>query len=181
MSALLQAVGQIVGHTPFWVFGVFALLVFLGIQALRERTLPVRRIVITPAVFITWGIIGLATAPHFSSLLVGDWVVAAAAGASIAAMIARFARLRADRDRQLVHLPGSTLPLIRNLVIFTAKYGLAVAMAITPAARDHLAFWSVAVSGLSAGYFLGWLGRLVAAYRRAPALAPAFAVQGGVS
>ena len=175
MSAI-QILGAILVHTPVWVYALFALLVFLGAQGLRPRIVTLRRLVILPAVFIVWGIEGLVTKPNFSALLMADWIAAIAAGVALAALIVRFPDLRADRDSRRVHLPASVQPLIRNIVIFLARYSLGVAMAMLPAAREHLAFWDVAVSGLSAGYFLGWLGRLAVAYRRAPALAaPAFA------
>jgi hypothetical protein len=86
--------------------------------------------------------------------------------AAIAWTTTRLDGVRIDRARQRVSLPGSALPLIRNLLIFSAKYGLAVAVAIAPASRASLAFWDVAVSGASAGYFLSWLARFVSAYRR---------------
>jgi hypothetical protein len=169
----LQLFEGMVTHTPLWVFAVFALLVYLGLQATRPRTLGLRRILIVPAIFIAWGIVSLVSAHAVSTLLIGDWIVAAALGAGLASAMVRFPALRADRGRRKVHLPGSALPLIRNLAIFGAKYGLAVAAAMTPAARDHLALWDIAVSGLSAGYFLGWLGRFAAAYRHAPGFATA--------
>ncbi len=175
MDRLIQAIGIIVGNTPIWVFAVLAILIVLGAQALRERTVPLRRVAITPAVFITWGVISLVTKPTFSSLLVGDWLATAAIGIALAAMTVRFPRLRADRVGKRVHLPGSVQPLLRNLTVFLVKYALAVTMAITPAAREQLAFWDVAVSGLAAGYFLGWLWRLISAYRRAAAPTPALA------
>jgi len=46
----------IVRHTPVWVFAVLAVLVFFGVQALQQRTVPVWRLVIIPAVFIVWGV-----------------------------------------------------------------------------------------------------------------------------
>ena len=48
-------------NTPPWVFVVFALLVVLGVQALRPRILPVWRMVAIPLVFSAWGLITLAT------------------------------------------------------------------------------------------------------------------------
>jgi hypothetical protein len=38
-------------------------------------------------------------------------------------------------------------------------------MAIAPASRDGLLLWDVGVSGLTAGYFLGWLVRFTLKYR----------------
>jgi hypothetical protein len=62
---------NILQNTPWWVFALFALLMWLGFQALKPRTLPIWRLLITPAVFIGWGITSLAASPH----LILDWSV----------------------------------------------------------------------------------------------------------
>jgi hypothetical protein len=171
----------IVSHTPLWVFGLLVLLAAMGIVAMRTRLVRLPRVLITPAVFIVWGIEGLVTKPQFSSLLAGEWVLALAAGAVLAVATTRPPALRVDRARSLIHLPGSVRPLIRIMVVFFAKYGLAVAAGFSPETRDSLVPWDVAVSGLGAGYFLGWLLRFLQAYRKAPALAlPSPALEGGI-
>ncbi len=187
----MDLLGNIFSHTPVWVWVILALLIFLGVQASRPRTVRLLRILITPAVFIVWGIVSLTTKHEITGLLVGDWLVLGLIGFGIAMALVRFPALRADRQRQIVHLPGSFLPLTRNVVIFVVKYALAVGAAIAasgvaPGAADGIALADVAVSGLCVGYFIGWLSRLMAGYRNAPALEPSFsssstAVPGGAS
>jgi hypothetical protein len=158
----------IVRNTPWWVFVLFALLLALGVQALRGRVISVWRLLVTPAIFIGWGVTAVALQLVNSPILIVDWVVAASIGAAIAWTTTRLDDVRIDRARQRVSLPGSALPLIRNLLIFSAKYGLAVAVAIAPASRASLAFWDIAVSGVSAGYFLSWLARFASAIDAQP-------------
>jgi hypothetical protein len=67
-----------------------------------------------------------------------------------------------------IAVPGSAVPLLRNLAIFLAKYGLAVAFTLAPAWRGQIALWGIAVSGLTAGFFAGWLVRLALACRAVP-------------
>jgi hypothetical protein len=38
-------------------------------------------------------------------------------------------------------------------------------MAVTPTLQDSLLPWDIGVSGISAGYFIGWLLRLALKYR----------------
>jgi hypothetical protein len=157
-------------NTPWWVFALFVMLVLLGVQALRPRTIPVWRLLITPGVFIAWGLISLTLQPSVSSSFLWlDWLAAAAIGCTIAWLTTRAPDIQ---RASIVVVPGSAVTLVRNMVIFAAKYGLAVAAAIAPAQRQQLALWDVAVSGASAGYFLGWLAILGLAYWRAtgPAL-----------
>jgi hypothetical protein len=154
-------------HTPWWVFAVFALLTWLGSQALRPRDVPVWRLLVTPAIFIGWGVTSLVVQSTAAPILVADWLATAAVGATIAWSTSRLDNIRIDRAQQRVSLPGSASTLIRNLLIFSAKYGLGAAAAMMPAWRPELAMWDIAVSGASAGYFVGWLARLALAYRRA--------------
>ena len=48
----MPSILNILHSTPWWVFALFALLMWLGFQALRSRTLPLWRLLITPAIFI---------------------------------------------------------------------------------------------------------------------------------
>lgn len=160
---------NVLQSTPWWVFALFALLMWLGFQALRPRALPIWRLLIVPAVFIGWGVTSLALQAVSTPMLIVGWSVAAVIGAAIGWTTTRLEGVRIDRARRSVSLPGSPLPLIRILLIFAAKYGLAIAVAIAPALRADLAVWDIAVSGAAAGYFLGWLARLASAYRRTTA------------
>jgi hypothetical protein len=165
----LSSILIILQHTPLWVFAVFALLTWLGAQALRPRDVPLWRLLITPAIFIGWGVTSLVVQSTSAPILVAVWSATAAVGAAIGWSTSRLDNVRIDRAQQLVSLPGSASILIRNLLIFSAKFGLGVAAAMMPPWRPELALWDIAVSGASAGYFLGWLARLALAYRRASA------------
>ncbi|MGP0093275.1 MAG: DUF6622 family protein [Xanthobacteraceae bacterium] len=167
----------IVQHTPWWVFALLALLIWLGSQALKPRTLRVWRLLITPVIFIGWGIASLALRSLSAPVLIVDWLVAAAVGAAIAWTTSRLDTVRIDRVQRLVTLPGSAWPLIRNLLIFSAKYAITATVTIAPASKADLAVWDIAISGASAGYFLGWLMRLALAYRRTPERGPAAQTQ----
>jgi hypothetical protein len=156
---------SILQHTPWWVFALFALLIWLGSQALQPRTLPIWRILITPAIFMGWGIASLVVQSMSSPILLADWSLAAVVCAVIGWTTNRLDSTELDRARRLVSLRGSAFPLIRNLLIFSAKYALGVAVAILPASHAQLALWDIAVSGASAGYFFGWVARFASVYR----------------
>ncbi len=154
--------------TPLWAYGLLALLIWLGLQAARDREIHLSRVFITPAVFISWGSYRLVSQSLLTPALFSDWLIGALAGALAGAALPRLGGMGVDRHARRVRMPGHWLPLVRNLVIFGAKYGLAVAAGIQPALRQPLTPWEFAVSGASAGYFLGWLLRFAWAYRKAP-------------
>jgi hypothetical protein len=157
-------------NVPWWVFPLLALLVWRGWHASKSRTVPIRAIFIGPAIFIGWGIANLVTRALAAPNLAAVWFAAAALGALLALTTVRLA-VQADRTKGLVRLPGSWWPLTRYLAIFCAKFVLAAWSAIAPAMRPELAYWDVGVSGLSAGYFIGWLASVLRDYRSAAPIA----------
>ncbi len=161
----------IVTHTPLWVFALFALLLVLGLNALRTRAVPPWQLLIVPLFFIVWGGFTLVQRAQAMPSLVLAWLIAAALGAALAPAAWGFEAATPDRARNRVRVRGSAWPLIRNLGLFAVKYALTAAMAVAP--RPWLPLADIAVSGLSAGYFLGWTVLLARAYRtRAPLTAP---------
>ncbi len=157
--------------TPWWAYPLLVLLIALGLQATRPRVAGLTRVLITPSLFIAWGIASLAMKASGAPLLLLDWLAAAGGGAAMALLTSRLDEIGVDRARGLLRLPGSWLPLVRNVLIFAAKYGIAVAAARRLETNAHLVLWDIAVSGASAGYFLGWLARLTWHYRSTPSIA----------
>jgi hypothetical protein len=157
-------------HVPWWVVPLLAFLIWRGWQASRSRTVALRAVFIAPAIFIGWGIVSLVTRASTTPVLALVWFAAAAAG-GLLVLTSRPPAVQADQARRLISLPGSWWPLARYLGIFVAKFVLAAWSAMQPAMRQELAFWDVGVSGLSAGYFIGWLIAVWRRYRHAPDIA----------
>ena len=158
--------GAILRGTPVWVFALAGYLAWMGIVRLRPRVTGVRRIGILPVVFVGWGLFGLFRHDGAFAAALADWACGAAGG--LLAGYGPRQRLVVDRLRGLVLQPGSALPLVRNLALFGAHYALQVAAAIQPSVREGLMRWDIAVSGLGAGYFIGWAFRFARTYRAAP-------------
>jgi hypothetical protein len=158
----------ILQNSPWWVYLLLVLLIWLGLQALRPRTLPVWRLTIVPAVFIGWGIASILTQSKMPGLLIADWLAAATIGVTAAWIGTRRFDIRIDRAHRSVTLPGSVHPLLRNILVFMVKYAIGVSMALLPGYSEELTVLNIGTSGAMAGYFLGWLGRFVLAYRHEP-------------
>jgi hypothetical protein len=169
----MQTPQLILANTPWWVWLVLAVLVALGIQALRPRRVTLARALITPVVFSIWGLIGLVLTALGAPAALLAWAVAAAAGAAVASL--RPVRLAVADG--LVQLPGSPAPLLRNLLIFAVKFALAVALARLPERHAELVLWDAGVSGALAGYFLGWMVKVIRFYRRAAPAGPGLAAR----
>ncbi len=116
---------------------------------------------------MAWGIGSLAMRSAGSPVLAVAWFGCALVGLAIGWQTTRLDRVVIDRAAGRVTLPGSAVPLVRNMTIFLVKYALGVAAVLAPAWRSDIALWSIGVSGLSAGYFAAWVMRLVLRYRSA--------------
>lgn len=146
-------------HVPPWVWGVFLLLLVLGIRRLRARTVRPFVIAIAPAAFLIWS---LSSLPGYAA--VGGWALALAiwiagfliGAGSFAALPDKLATRDADGN---YHLPGTTGPLFQYLGIFVVRFGLAMWAAIDrPAAPVAL--------GLGLGVSALMSGRTAAAFAR---------------
>lgn len=145
----------IVSGIPWWVYPLLAALIAIGVRALKTRYVPLPVALIAPVAFITWGFFTLqGSGTHGVPLL--SFVSSAIIGLFIALGTTWNRELVVDRTSRRVCLPGSYVPLIRNLSIFSAKFLLTFTIALRPDLRETLLPWDLGVSGISAGYFLGW-------------------------
>jgi len=160
---VLTMIGLILSNTPIWVFAILGLLVLLGVQALKPRTLSLGRVVIVPVGFIIWGLSNLFSGPLPAAELLETRGVALLIALGLAWVIPPRRGVTIDRANNTLQVPGSPIPLIRNIVLFLTKYVLAVTVAMTGDPTPK--FIDAAISGLISGYFLGWLIRIIVKFR----------------
>jgi hypothetical protein len=153
----MQAILQIVAHTPLWVFAVLAVITAVGVQSLRTRTLAFWRLVLVPALFALWGLVTLVLHTIDEPMSAALWAVLAAAGIALAYGTIRLDGVRVVRETGTIEVPGSPAPLIRNLVVFAAKYAISAGIAVSATHRDALYLADLALSGLMSGYFACWM------------------------
>jgi len=156
--------GQIISHTPLWVWPVLLYVMFRTLRATRERNGSIVGLLAIPVLFVAWGISGLIARHHVTAPIAAEWLAFAAFGAALTSRVGRPTVLEVDREKGRLRLAGSWGPFIRVLAVFTAKYTLGVLMAIRPDIGEPLAFADAAVSGFSAGYFLFFAIALYRAY-----------------
>jgi hypothetical protein len=161
----MNIVIAILSGTPWWVFALLALLVGLGVQQLKPRVVRLPRIAVVPGVFLAWGLIALSTRAAVMPDVVLAWLIASMLGVGLGWSTTRLDGIRVDRRRGLIYLPDGWTTLVVSLSVFAAKYALAVSAALRPQWHAAIATADVAVSGLSAGYFLARLARLLIWYR----------------
>jgi hypothetical protein len=159
---------DILRNTPVWVWGLFTLLLTLGLTQTRARTLSLGRVVSLPlgmSLFAMYGNAAMFQVSPWTGVL---WLSAALASAAWFATSDAPAGQRFDTRTRLVHMPGSWEPLILMMAIFSIRYAVAVALALHPQARGDLAVAAIVATlyGALGGIFIGRMVRTLISTRR---------------
>ena len=155
---------QILTHTPPWVWILLAYLVWQGIRAMQPRTTPIGRALIVPVVFIVWGISRIGFGHQDSAWPLVAWIAAALALLPLGLLTPR--PFEVDHTTGQIIRPGGASALIRNLIVFVLQYAVGVITAIDASDRALALIVGRAISGATAGYFMGSTIALLIAYRR---------------
>lgn len=155
---------QILVRTPPWVWILLAFLVWQGIKAMQPRTIPIWRALIVPVVFIVWGISRIGLGHQDSAWPLIAWMTAALLLLPVGVLTPR--PFEVDHKTGEIIRPGSAFALIRNLVVFALQYTVSVISAIDAGDRAVALIVGRAISGATAGYFIGSMIALLIVYRR---------------
>ena len=160
MNNVAPYILAIVTHTPIWVWAIFALVLFLGYQRTRDRTVALWRLLLLPAVMVVTagsGIVGagLAAAPAI--------VVGLVIGGVSGWLMERDGATRRLPDGRL-WLRGEWASLVQILAIFVWRYTSAVLTATNPGlAADGN--WHLMVAFITTALAALFLGRTAARLR----------------
>jgi hypothetical protein len=156
---------NILSNTPIWAYALLLYLIWQGCNGLRTRTVALWRALLVPTIFLCPGVWRLVQSLNLDGPLFA-WFAAALVFASLA--LVRGPRvLSVDKSAGTITRPGSVMPLVSNVTIFMLQYALAVAAAMHLDTQGAGAIVSRAVSGATAGYFIGWSLALLRSYNSA--------------
>ncbi|GAB4208436.1 MAG: hypothetical protein Fur0019_14140 [Tibeticola sp.] len=161
-ASMLQSV-------PTWVFGLFALLLALGVRQSFPQSLTLRRSTLLPIVLLAVSLAGVVSTFGPEPLALLAWATGVGASATLAASRRDVAAVRYDVVAQRFHVPGSWMPMALMMGLFAAKFVTGAALARQPALAASAPF-AVAMSaffGLFSGAFLGRAAALWTVARRA--------------
>ena len=165
---------EILSRTPVWVWGLLAALLALGAAQTRDRHVAPSRLLMLPIALLALGLSSMAAGFVALPAAAALWLAALAGSATLPAGQAARAGTRWLPVEQRLQLPGSWVPMLLIVVIFSLRYATNVGMAINPAWRtapELLLPLALLYGGLS-GMFLGRalaLLRLTRAPRRVDA------------
>jgi hypothetical protein len=158
---MMTFVGKVLAGTPIWVWGLLALLVFLGVRQLRQRSIKPYTVLIAPICFL---LLGVVSSGRFGIGLI-VWTLALIATSALTLFVWRpVGRVRHDAEADRLLVPGSVQPMALMLSIFLLNYVLQVALAVKPALRNDVS--GQVLPALFLGALSGaFLGRAVILFR----------------
>lgn len=167
-----QMLGTVLAHTPTWVWGLLAGLLWLGASQLASRRVGLQRTLLMPLAMTGLSIYGICSAFASTAQLAAVFLVWLTALVLVAAL-ALWWRPRAPQgtlytpSSRSFYLPGSAMPLLLILGIFLTKYLVGVELAMQPAlAHDNsFALQIAALYGVFNGLVAARSLRLVRLYR----------------
>ena len=131
---------QILIRTPIWVWGLFALLLWLGLKQAKPRSVGLRRITIMPIAMMGLSLYGTVSAFGATPTLLLVWFASAAALVALVLRQPLPANTRYDSGTRVFQVQGSWVPLALMMGIFATKYFVGVASAMHPELTRDSAF-----------------------------------------
>ena len=157
MNIIFEIIKGAIKCTPLWVWPLFAFLLYRGIKALKTRVVPLKKIFILPAVFISLGLYRLMSSSGTIPLQNLWWLFAFTAGILLGFLLFKRSKIQADKKKYLIKLPGTTSTLIMVLAIFSIKYCFGCISALNPTLAKNIMFLhlKLVTSGIISGLTLG--------------------------
>lgn len=147
---------DILSGAPWWVYVLFICLMFVGVEATKTRTVAVRRLVIFPLVFVIWSLFNL----YHHVIVAGNalivyWIVFLLVGTYCGKKEVQSWKLRIDRNKGQITIPGSYSTIVLILVIFVLRFVWGYYYATKPHPSHWIYVADTITSALFTGFFVG--------------------------
>ncbi|MBX7147239.1 MAG: hypothetical protein K1X44_08020 [Alphaproteobacteria bacterium] len=154
-----ELIGQILIHTPWWVYLLFAFLMLRGIKASKTRITKLDRLFLLPVIFLFFSIHTLLSSVALTPFVIFLWVGGVMIGALIGWVYLYKQKISVDQKNRLLKLPGTWSILIIILGIFSTKYYFQYKLISNPAVATEPIFQYslLMISGIFVGFTVGRL------------------------
>lgn len=157
----------VVHNTPFWVWGLLAGLVALGLSQTRTREVSLTRLTVLPLALLGLSFAGVVGAFGRMPLALAAWGTGVAVALTLGRRLVATRRAAASQHRGFVVVPGSVLPLVLILALFGVKYFAGASLGMHPALASDSGF--AAGCSLAYGVFAGLFAARALSLRQATA------------
>lgn len=153
---------HILSSTPKWVFVLFAVLLWLGLQQMLPRRVGLNRATLLPLAMTGLSLYGVASAFGDQPIALLAWLVGAAVAFFTALQVQSNTGIHYDATNRRFQMPGSVVPLALFMGIFITKYavGISIGMQASLAHDVNFALAASSLYGAFSGIFLARAARL---------------------
>lgn len=147
---------QIITKIPIFVWPLLVVLLVSGLRARKTSAVPLAVLLLIPSIFFIWSLFsffGKYASDPFAMLL---WPLCLGLGIFIGYSHMKRLKLQFDKQKKRVKMPGSWIPLILSMSIFTSKFSVGMMSSLLPHLNGSLLFLSLELfSTIILGIFAG--------------------------
>ena len=131
---------QIITKIPLFVWPLFAILLLGGLRARKTSAVPIAVLLLIPSIFFGWSLFSFFGKYATNPLAILFWHLCLGVGFSIGFLHMQSLKLQFDRQKKKVEMPGSWIPLILSMSIFTSKFSIGMMSSMMPHLNGSLLF-----------------------------------------
>ena len=147
---------QIITKIPVFVWPLFAILLISGLRARKTSVLPLALLLLMPTMFFGWSLFSFFGKYATHPLAILFWIVCLGVGFFIGFSHMQRLNLQFDRKKKKVEIPGSWIPLMLSMSIFSSKFSIGIMSSLMPHLNGSLLFLGLELfSTLILGIFAG--------------------------
>ena len=142
---------------PTWVYLLFAALVYLGIRRGFTSTVKVKQLIILPAALAWLSLHGLWLSLSLTYYSLWSYIFGFAVGFCLGFLQLRNKQVRADKDQNLIEIPGDWTYLFFIIVFFAIEFIINYSIAVHPSIAYSIAMiaFILFISGFLVGIAFG--------------------------
>jgi hypothetical protein len=127
---------EVVRHTPAYVWGILAALVFFGSWQMRDQSIVRTRVLLLPIALSAYSLWGATSTFGLRPEVIAAWAVGIAAMLWAALWVQWPRRVEFQPERDTFFVGGSVVPLLAMLGVFAVRYVATVALIMHPQWRS---------------------------------------------
>lgn len=153
---------EIILGAPIYVWAILALLIWKGWKARRSYTISLKDLMILPLAMLVWTTYSIIK--NYDLLALAPWMFSVSLGVGLGLVMTHKNSLRFDKKKKIIEFPGSWIPMILFLSIFSLRFCLGATYSVHPELKGSIQLlivenFATILSAIFLGRFIGTLKR----------------------
>lgn len=131
---------QIITKIPLFVWPLFIILLIGGLKARKTSVVPIAVLLLLPSLFFSWSLFSFFGKYGADPVVILFWILFLGIGFLIGFLHTQKLKLQFDTSKKKVEIPGSWIPFILSMSIFSSKFSIGMMSAMMPHLNGSLLF-----------------------------------------